>query len=252
MASKVSKQVKRIGRYIWELFKSSILPSIMYFCAGIIILMIVMKDGEDEKIVWDGMKLLWTVVCIVGGAAYNALAAWGSGGTQYEMLVSGNVKRSATDAYGNEYRMSNHKEAKEYRAWKGFVVGAMTAVLPIVFAIVLGCNQEAINASQTEGASNGLGVLLLCGLFLCGWTTVPFYCMNSVGISVSYFWGALIALIPVVVSGAMYIAGAYGRRNKAIRQQELAEKAAAAEAAKQANRRINYGGLPGTKPKKRK
>ena len=59
-----------------------------------------------------------------------------------------------------------------------------------------------------------------------------------------------VALLPILVSGGLYIAGAYGRRNKTIRQQEIAARAAAEEANKP--KKINYGGLPGTKPKKKK
>ena len=58
------------------------------------------------------------------------------------------------------------------------------------------------------------------------------------------------ALLPIIVTGVMYIVGAYGKRNKTIRAQELADKAAAVEQAKV--KKINYGGLPGTKPRKRK
>jgi hypothetical protein len=47
----------------------------------------------------------------------------------------------------------------------------------------------------------------------------------------------------------MYIAGAYSRRSKRLRQQRLEDKAV--EAANKP-KKINYGGLPGTKPKKRK
>lgn len=246
MANSVKKQLKRIGRYVWELFKGSILPTIMYCCASTIIMMITMKG---EKVAWGGTQITWTVVCIVGAAAYHALAAWASGGNQYEMLVSGNVKRASFDAYGNEYKMSNHKEAKEYRAWKGFAVGGFCALLPILFGIILGCNQKAVDSSSV---GKGLAVFLLLGFFLSGWSILPFYCMNAAGVSASYFLSILFALIPVLVGGGMYIAGAYSRRNKAIRLQMLEEKAAAAEEALRANKKINYGGLPGTKPKKRK
>ena len=56
--------------------------------------------------------------------------------------------------------------------------------------------------------------------------------------------------IVLILELVMYILGAYGRRNKVIREQEIADKAAKAEAEKV--KKINYGGLPGTKPKKRK
>lgn len=242
----MKNKLKRIGRQIWELFKGSLLVTIMYCCAGSILMMLTTKG---EKITWGASSITWTIVCIVGAAAYQALASWANGGNHYEMLVSGNVRRSATDAYGNAYKMSNHKEAKEYRPWKGFATGGFVALIPIVFALILGCNQGKLHV---EGTPSWLGVVLLIGFFLSGWSILPFYCMNEAGIAASYFWGLPLAIIPIAVGGAFYIAGAYGRRNKAVRLQELEDKAAAAEAAKKANKKINYGGLPGTKPKKRK
>ncbi len=246
MANQVKKRLKKIGRYAWELFKGSILPSIMYFCASAVLMMLVMKG---EKIVWNGSKVAWVVVCILAAAGYQALASWATGGNQYEMLVSGNVKRSTYDAYGNEYKMSNHKAAKEYRVWKGFAMGGFVALLPVVFGIIFGCNQAKIDG---EEYGKGLAVLLLLSFFLSGWTIIPFYCMNAVGISVSYFLSLFFAIIPIAVQGGMYIAGAYGRRNKAVRLQMLEDKAAAAEEERKQNKKINYGGLPGTKPRKRK
>ncbi len=246
MANQFQKTMKKIGRFTWELFKSSILPSIMYCCAGLILMMLTMRG---ETVEWNGSKIAWTIVCVVGAAAYQALAAWATGGTHYEMLVSGNVKRSTYDAYGNEYKMSNHKQAKEYRSWKGFAIGGFVALLPVVFAIVFGCNQAKIHNGDL---SKGLSFLILCAFFLSGWSIIPFYVMNAVGISVSYFYSMLFAIVPIAVSGAMYIAGAYGRRNKNVRLQMLEDKAAEAEAERQKNKKINYGGLPGTKPKKRK
>ena len=240
------KKLKFIGGYVWVLFKSSILSSFMYFCAGSILMMLVMKGKEVD---WSNNDILWTVVCILGGAGYNALASWATGGSHYEMLVSGNVKRSAYDAYGNPYKMSGHKIAQEYRPWKGFVVGAFTAIAPIVFGILLGANQSVIDGGKYGKA---IGVLLLLSFFLSGWSVIPFYCLNQIGVSVSYYITIVFALIPIIVTGGMYIAGAYARRAKAIRQQKLAEAAALAEEERKKNKKINYGGLPGTKPKKRK
>ncbi len=245
MANQARMKMKKFGRYVWELFKSSILPTTMYVCAGLILTMICVRGKE---ITWTNKKLLWTVVCIVGAAGYHAMTAWASGGTQYQMLVTGNVKRSTMDAYGNAYKMSTHKEAKEYRVWKGFASGGFVAIYTVIFSIVLGCNQSAVNLAQPP---KWLAIFILISFFFAGWSTVPLYCLNEAGYSVSYFWGLAFALIPIAIAGGTYIAGAYSRRAKAIRQQILAEKAAEAEAAKRANKKINYGGLPGTKPKKK-
>lgn len=236
--AKFKQKFKFYAGYAWQMLKSA-LPSIfMYLCAGLIILMIVFNK---EEIKWTSSKTTWSVVCIVAAAAYDALVSWANGGSHYEMLVSGNIKRSTADMYGSAYKISSHKVAKEYRVWKGFAVGAIIGLFPLIAGIAFGCNQASIDDKLSGGA--------LVGFLLSGWSLLPFYGMNLTG-HASYFLSCLFALIPICVHGGFYIAGAYARRNKAIRQQILADKAAEAEANKP--KKINYGGLPGTKPKKRK
>ena len=240
----IKNSLKKFGRYVWELFKASLPSTFMYCCAGTILLLLTVKG---DPLVWTSKEVSWAVVCIVGGAAYNALMAWANGGTQYEMLVSGNVKRISADQLDGGYKMSTHKEAKEYRVWKGFVFGAFSALLTILFGILFGCFQTQID-SQDVG--KGVAVVLLLGFLLTGWSVIPFYLMNATGVSISYFISCLFALIPIAVSGVFYIVGAYSRRNKRLREQMIAQHAAEAEENKV--KKINYGGLPGTKPKKRK
>ena len=242
----VKKKLKRFGRYVWEIFKASLPSVFMYLCAGLIMFMLMSKsnsEGTEFKIEWKTSTQIWTVVCVLASAAYNALICWAHGGSHYEQLVSGNVKRSTEDAYGNAYKISSHKEAKEYRVWKGFTFGAVTAILTIATGLIFGF-------MQTEVDTNGLNAPTMIMVLLSGWSVLPFYAMNSAGASISYFVTIAFAALPVAVSGGFYIAGAYARRNKVIRQQQIADQAAKAAATKE--KKINYGGLPGTKPKKRK
>ncbi len=242
--AEVKKTLKKIGRYTWELFKDSIPAMFMFLCASMILLMLTMKG---EKIEWNNTKLLWTIVCAVGALAYTGLIAWAIGGQGYEMLVSGNINRTASDAQGMNYKMSGHKEWKEYRDWKGFAIGGFLGIFPIVVAVIFGCNQTTINEGLKGGA---LSIVVLICFLISGWSILPFYYINLSGGSVSYFLSGLFGLLPVIVAGGFYIAGAYARRNKTIRQQEMADRAAAVKANQE--KKINYGALPGTKPKKRK
>lgn len=242
--TKFKKTMKKIGRQIWELFKGSVPAALMYFCAGTILMMLTMKQDD---LVWDGKKLAWTIVCILGGAAYNALVSYAQGGNAYEMLVSGNIKRNSEFDRGGEIKISSHKYAKEYRLWKGIAMGAFISLYTVLTGVIFGANQAAIDG-QTMG--KGLAVLLIICFLLSGWSILPLYYINTSGTYVSYYLSILFAFVPIVVTSVMYVVGAYGRRNKAIRQQVLADKAAAAEATKV--KKINYGGLPGTKPRKRK
>ena len=241
----VKKTMKRVGRYTWDMFKASIPAAFMFFCASAILMMLTMKG---EKITWSNSSLVWTLVCGGAACAYAALIAWATGGNHYEMLVSGNVKRMSAASIDGGYKMSSHKESKEYRAWKGFAIGGFTAIYSIVFGIIFGCCQARIDAGLSGGA---LAIFVLVAFLFSGWSILPIYCINvTSGMHISYFLTCLFALLPIAVSGGFYIAGAYARRAKAVRQQLIADKAAEAEANRV--KKINYGGLPGTKPKKRK
>ena len=237
--AKKTNRVKRFFGYVWQMVKEALPATFMYICAGTILTLLVFRK---EKALWEGSNITWTFVCILAAAGYNALISWAHGGTHYEMLVSGNVKRSTADMYGMEYKISSHKEAKEYRVWKGFVIGGISALLPLLAGLAYGISFAPSTKTLNPGA--------LVGLLCSGWSIIPLYCMNQSGAGISYFVSMLFALIPILVSGGFYIAGAYARRNKAVRQQMLADKAAEAEANKV--KKINYGGLPGTKPNKKR
>jgi len=257
--AKKNEKVKAFWAYVWTLIKCGLPSAFMYFCASMVLMMVCMKAEEGvEHLTWNTTKTMWTIGLALAAAAYNALIMWANGGSHYEMLVSGNIKRTSADTYGNSYKMSSHKIAKEYRDWKGFAVGGIIALFTLIAGIIFTVNQDKIDAGLNGGV---LGVIAVLSLFLCGWAILPFFCYNAHQIAlakiagttastISYFWSCLFALIPIIISGVFYIAGAYSRRNKALRQQALADKAAQAEA--QREKKVNYGGLPGTKPKKRK
>lgn len=242
--SEETKKFKAIGRQAWQLCKWSIPMTLAYIFAGVMLMLTTLEEGQT---LWSGEKLGWTLVCALAAVAYNALVAYSIGGTGYEMLVSGNIKRSTMDAYGGGYKISSHKYVKEYRVWKGFAFGGFAALCTVVFGILFGCNQESLGG-QTLNAE--IWTLNLVGYLISGWTLLPITYLNASGVSISYFVSCAFAIVPIAVSGVFYILGAYGKRNKAIKQQKIADEIAAAKAAKE--KKINYGGLPGTKPKKRK
>lgn len=246
--SKFKKKMKVAFNYVWELIKMALPAFFMYLCAGSVALMLNIKF-EKEEFIWknnQGLTITWIVICAVVACAYNGVIAWANGGSHYEMLASGNMKRASV-SYGDEFKISSHKVWKEYRVWKGFVVGAICALPVLIFGIAFGINQAKVAQGLTDKT---MGLLELGGIMSAGWAIMPFYYANALGGNCSYFLSLLFILLPVAINGAFYIIGAYARRNKAIRQQELADKAREAEMNKP--KKINYGGLPGTKPKKRK
>lgn len=261
--SEAKKTFKKVGRQIWELFKGSIPGALMFACAGAVLVILTMK-GETSELHWTGGKVAWTVVCITAATMYAGLMAYVSGGSAYEMLVTGNVKRMSEYTTETGYKMSKHMLAREYRVWKGFAIGGFMCIIPLFSGIIFGANQAKIDgmiadlmsgAETTSAFGSGFAVLIILGLFLSGWSILPFFISNAViipagGAALSYYYSCFFALIPVLVTGGMYIAGAYGKRAKSIRRQQIADREAEMEANRE--KKINYGGLPGTKPKKRK
>lgn len=238
---------KVFWRIVGECFMRSLTPSVMFFVAGLVLLMLQSKNFGLSA------QMAWAALCAVVALAYNGFLMWICGGNHYEMLVSGNLKRRSAMQSGSELNMASYKFQKEYRPWKGFAIGAFVSLLLIVGSIVLGCNQTAIvEAATNEEATLTTGLAAVSLIFYClaGWVLLPILELNIAGTAVSFFVGCAFALLPICVSGGFYIGGAYGRRNKTVRQQEIAARAAEEEANRP--KKINYGGLPGTKPKKRK
>lgn len=242
--NKIKSAFKMLGTYLWDFFKGSVPAGLLYICASSVVVMLTMKD---DNFTMDSSKLTWVIVCAVVAYAYNALVSYAQGGQAYEMLVSGNMKRVSAERFGDGYKISAHKEVKEFRYWKGFAIGGMISLWTVICVLVFALNQTAIDTTTT---SEGLAIFVLITFFTSGWAILPFYYLNASGAGLSYWLALLFALFQIIVSGAMYIAGAYGKRSKTLREQMLADKAAAAE--EQKVKKINYGGLPGTKPKKRK
>ena len=239
----IKRKLKAFGGQVWQLFKWSIPSVLMYVCAGTTLMMLTVEKGQDFL---SSSSFSWTIVCVIVALVFNGFMAYGIGGSGYEMLVSGNIKRKSMAERGTELKMSSHKYVQEYRFWKGFAFGLFTGLYTIVFGVLFGLNQAAIHV---ETVSTGVWALLLIGLLVSGWTLLPFYYLIESGIALSYFVSCVFAILPILVSGIFYILGAYAKRNKAIKQQMIADRAAM-EAAKE--KKINYGALPGTKPKKRK
>ncbi len=241
------QMIKTVWKNIWATLKQSFLASVMYTLAGMIMMMMSLRN---DKVEWTSGTTVLFVVAILCAAAYNGLLMYGVGGKGYEMLVSGNMKRRSAEQLGMEYKISSHKEEQEYRVWKGFVCGLWSSVFIVVCSLVLGANQAVIDAGKVS-ENVGLIVVNVIAMFVVGWVMYPLYFANYTKVAaVSYYYGILFILIPILVSGVCYILGAYGRRNKAIKEQEMADRAAKAEANKV--KKINYGGLPGTKPRKQK
>lgn len=247
---KTAKQkIQWVLKNIWTLFKSGMPSLIIYSCAGSILMMLTMT--ENATMVWDNKKLLWTVLAWVLAIGYNVAASYSQGIVGYDMLAAGNMQRHAEDR-GAALKISKHDELQEYRPWKGFVIGAFSCILILVFGLIFGKNTEVINSvfDKASTTAEKIGTTVLLGFMLSGLTLLPTFYLNGAEIYINYYVTIVAILVPILVSGVAYIAGAYGKRNKVLRAQDKQRAELEAKQNKQA--KVNYGALPGTKPKKHK
>ena len=260
--AKIKEVLKVVWAHVLETLKSTAMLLLFYAMMSSICFMVTMNEEWTGPVSegLNGKRVAWVVAFALFAAVYNGFLSFATGGRGYEMLVSGNMKRLSAQQLGSSYKISTHKEVQEYREWKGFAMGACIGIFTLIFGLLMGANADKINPmvetwgmDVEDGAvvvSKGSAALLLTCMLLSGWSLMPFLLANAAGAAVSYYWSCLFALIPIAVSGVLYIVGAYAKRGQSIRAQEAADRAAEAEAAKP--KKINYGGLPGTKPKKRR
>lgn len=226
-----------------ECLGHSVVPMLMYLAMSGVLLIVVLRKADENGNVSTTLLLTMAVICGVLAAAYNALMAWACGGTHYEQLVSGNMKRKAAYESGYELNISTYKAQKEYRPWKGFLIGFFIGLPTLLGGIFFGSMQGKI---QSQTTAQYEAIFLLVFEFLAGWATLPFQYTNAA----HYGLSAIFCLLPIAVTGVFYIVGAYAKRAKAVKKQMMADRAAAEAAAKP--KKVNYGGLPGTKPKKKR
>ncbi len=259
--SKAKENWKKFWVNVWEIIKESFVLVTFFGILSAIAFLGTISEDMCGKIAegFNGARIAFLVVVVVLLLAYAGAMAYAFGGKGYEMLVSGNMKRMSAEQLGSQMKISSHKEEMEYREWKGFAIGGVIAFFTVLFGILVGINGDVVNEafrslsleeSATPFDNRGMATLVFVSMFCCGWSLLPFAYLNLSGVAISYFWSCLFGLLPIIVAGVFYIVGAYATRAKRLRAQENADRAAAEEANK--SKKVNYGALPGTKPKKRK
>lgn len=105
-------------------------------------------------------------------------------------------------AAGRELKITSYKFQKEYRPWKGFIIGAFClGIFVLIGSIIFGCNQtEMMRAAASEDVSLSGGLTARRPHFqlsrrLGRW--FPFVTLNNAGTYVSYFLASLLILLPI-------------------------------------------------------
>lgn len=183
-----------------ECLRRAVTPFIMYIMMSLIMLACQAFGNAVLRVVLG-------VFCILCGMFFNGHLLYHCGITHYDAYLTGNLHR--TNALFGIRSGGDHRTEREYRPYKGFLIGLYVGLPVVILGIV-------------AGFSTGGEIALD---FVAGWAIIPLQWMRTIGgiENISAFWSIAFVAIPVAVSGIFYIVGAQIERRRKELERERAE-----------------------------
>lgn len=218
------------GQLFWrtqrECWRRMVTPFLMYLFMSLLLL-------SAQVIPYAWLSVLLGVVCILGGAAYNAHLCYQYGKLHFGELVAGENARRR-EAAGIDVGI-DHRVEREYSAWKGFYIGFLIGVPVILFGCLSGAFYDRIYDGTVTGPLLG-GYSVLALILFAAWAIMPVLWLRNyvpAMAGLSLYWSLVMIVLPIVVSGVFYIVGAYSERRardaEADRERRLEEARERAE-----------------------
>lgn len=201
--------------------RRSVTPCMMYLFTSLIGFALQAISPETTEI----YEVVLGSLCIALGIFFNAHLAFHSGKLHYDFYISGDIIRR-NRLFGIESG-GDHRAEKEYRPWKGFLIGFYVGLPVVVFGTL-----AAIPATWTWAE-------IVLDMF-AAWAILPVQWIRELSYPgagewayppVSGGYSLLFILLPVIVTGIFYIVGAMRERR------EKEEEAARGEAISSAGKR---------------
>ncbi len=206
----------------WQLFwrtqreclRRSVTPYLMYLFMSLLLLACQTIDSNGTSAV----EIVLGILCIAGGAFFNAHLCYNYGIFHYGAYVAGKLHRR-NKAFGIPSG-GDHRPEREYRPWKGFLIGFYIG-LPVAF---LGILAGALPVSTL------MGYAYYAFAMFAGWAIIPITWFGTkstageVGLAVSPYYAILFILLPILVSGVAYLVGAYVERSKRLKEEDRRNK----------------------------
>ncbi len=207
-------------KVVGECFRRSITPFFMYMMMSFLMLACWMIPIQ-----WLSIVLIF--VCLAAGMAYNFYLTYTSGKEHWDAYSAGKLHRQ--NALLGIESGKNHRVEREYRFWKGIIIGFFVGVPVIIFSLCAGL-------ISNDTFSSVMAILLIFG---AGWSIIPIAKFlpetpSALGIGGNVvLFSMLMVFIPMIVSAVSYVVGATVQRRKKEaekarmdRVRELAEEAA--------------------------
>ncbi len=199
----------------WECFRRAVTPYLMYLFMSLLCLVCQLIGSLAARVALG-------ILCIAGGAFYNANLCYNYGKMHYGAYVAGELHRKSVAegiASGGD-----HRPEREYRPWKGFLIGLYVALPAILLGIVAGAIPE-------KYVMTGGGVAYYALVMFAGWAIIPISWFGTkkgadgapLGLRVSPYFSILMCILPILVSGIAYLVGAARERDDRLKNAEKTE-----------------------------
>lgn len=212
-------------RLFWRIQKECLRRSVTVYLMYLFMSLIMLAcQAINENT--TAIEIVLGIVCVLIGMAFNVHLCYHIGGDHYDAYLTGCMHRK--NALFGIQSGGNHRVEREYRVYKGFLIGFYVGLIVIFLGILAGIFQ---------GTEGGYYALLFLSMF-GGWAIIPVgWLISLVDGSISYFWSLVFVLIPILVSGISYIVGANLQRRRKEREAERRDRVE--EAAKRAKEEVH-------------
>lgn len=174
-----------------ECWRRMVTPYLMYLFMSLLLLSVQAIVPDENSVI----EIVIGVVCILGGAFFNAHLLYHTGILHYDNYITGTIHRR--NARLGIPSGGDHRPEREFRPWKGFYIGFLIGVPVIFFGVLAHFFYEVASFFFT---------------LFAGWAIIPitwFGTLESGGLKADPLWSLLFVLLPILVSGIAYLVGAY-------------------------------------------
>lgn len=218
-------KMRLFRRNTWECFRRAVTPFLMYFFMSLIMI-------ACQAIGSAWARIILGILCILAGAFFNGHLLYHCGVKHYSDFLSGEARRR--DVLFGAKDTADHHPEREYRPWKGFVIGFFVGLPVLILGTLSGFFYDRLGGDIS--GSTGASFSQLALVMLAGWAIVPVTWFGSrtnaegvpVGLKASPFWSLLFILLPIAVSGVFYIIGALRERDRRLETEARVERVKAA------------------------
>ena len=183
----------------WQLFwriqkeclRRAVTPYLMYLFMSLLML-------SCQAIANKAVAIVLGIFCVAGGAFFNGHLCYHYGILHYGAYAAGCLHRKNA-AYGIQSG-GDHRPEREYRIWKGPLIGLYIGIPVMLFGILAGSLM-----------GNAQGWMYYAFAMFAGYAIIPitwFGTKAEGGLAVSPYWAILFVLLSVIVSAIFYYVGA--------------------------------------------